>query len=249
VPKPPDWLPPWRIGGLSERTGVSVRALHHYDSLGLLKASHRSRAGHRLYGRREIERLQQIRSLRQLGLSLEEIRQCLASRTFSARQVVERHLAAARAALSAQGTLVRRLESLQTQLARGREVPIEEFVTTVEAIIMTEQYFTPEQQEILRTRREMVGADRIRHVEQHEWPTLIADVKAEMDKGTDPVSPAVKALARRWSALVEEFTGGDKGVAAGVRRQYQAQDPNPAQRHGMPLTREMFQYIGRAMEN
>jgi TipAS antibiotic-recognition protein len=71
-------------------------------------------------------------------------------------------------------------------------------------------------------------------------------VQAEMDKGTDPSSARVKELARRWKGLVEEFTGGDLGIAAGVARQYQ-QDPNPAQRHGIPLTRAMFEYIGKAM--
>jgi hypothetical protein len=134
-------------------------------------------------------------------------------------------------------------------LVRDWRVQVDNFVATVEAIIMTEQYFTPEQQEVIRTRREMLGEDRIRHVEQHEWPALIANVQAEMDKGTDPASPAVQALARQWRSLVEEFTGRDKGIADGVRRQYVTQDPNPAQRHGMGLTREMFQYIGRAMKN
>ena len=112
---------------------------------------------------------------------------------------------------------------------------------------MAEQYFSPNQQEFIRKRRQIVGEDRIRQVEQHEWPTLIAEVKAEMDKGTDPSSDRVKDLARRWKGLVEEFTGGNAGIAQGVARQYREQDPNPAQRHGMPLTREMFEYVGKAM--
>ena len=112
---------------------------------------------------------------------------------------------------------------------------------------MSEQHFTPEQQEFIRRRREIVGEDRIRRVEQHEWPTLIAEVKTEMDKGTEPSNPRVRDLAKRWKSLVEEFTGGNSGVAEGVRRQYVEPGPNPAERHGMPLTREMFEYIGRAM--
>jgi hypothetical protein len=114
---------------------------------------------------------------------------------------------------------------------------------------MSERYFTAEQQEFLRKRREIVGADRIREVEEREWPALISEVKAEMDKGTDPTSERVKDLARRWKALVEEFTGGNAGVAEGARRQYVERDPNPAQRHGMPLSREMFDFIGKAMND
>jgi DNA-binding transcriptional MerR regulator len=237
---------PWSAGALAKQTGVTVRALHHYEALGLLRPAHRNRAGHRLYGKRDIERLQQIRSLKQLGLSLQEIRECLVDRRMSVRRVVKLHLERARAALSAQHSLVRRLESLNARLGTGRDVPVEEFIRTVEAMTMSEQYFTPEQQELIRKRAEIVGAERIRQVEQHEWPTLIAEVQAEMDKGTDPSSPRVKELAKRWKGLVEEFTGGNLGIAAGVAMQYK-EDPNPAQRRGMPLTREMFEYIGRAM--
>ena len=163
--------------------------------------------------------------------------------------MVKLHLERARIVLAAQRTLVRRLESLNTRLDSVRDVPVEEFIRTVEAITMSEQYFTPEQQEFIRKRSEIVGKERIRQVEQYEWPTLIAEVKTEMEKGTDPSSDRVRDLAKRWKALVEEFTGGNVGVAGGVRRQYVEQDPNPAQRHGMPLTREMFEYIGKAMNS
>jgi hypothetical protein len=119
----------------------------------------------------------------------------------------------------------------------------------MEVIVMSEKYFTDEQQEWLRQRREIVGEERIRQVEQHEWPTLIAEVKGVMAKGTDPADATVQELARRWKGLVEEFTSGNPGITQGVARQYKEQSPNPAQRHGMALTREVFEYIGRAMRS
>src|SRR5437879_196784 len=119
-----DPRPPWRIGTLAQHTGVTVRALRYYESLGLLKPSHRSSSGHRLYGRRDVERLQQIRSLRQLGLSLTEIRECLVDRRLPARRIVTLHLERARAVLGAQQALVRRLESLKRRLDDRRDVPI-----------------------------------------------------------------------------------------------------------------------------
>src|ERR1700710_184733 len=63
-----------KVGELARRTGVSVRTLHYYDEIGLLSPSLHSAAGHRVYGVREITKLQQIRSLQQLGFSLKEIR-------------------------------------------------------------------------------------------------------------------------------------------------------------------------------
>lgn len=50
-----------KVGELARRTGLSVRTLHHYDEIGLLSPARRTATGHRLYGRDEIRRLQQIR--------------------------------------------------------------------------------------------------------------------------------------------------------------------------------------------
>jgi MerR family transcriptional regulator, thiopeptide resistance regulator len=91
----------WKVGELARRTGITVRTLHHYDEIGLLTPSEHSSAGYRLYGEREVVRLQQILSLRQLGLSLEEIRACLARPEFTPLHVVELHLARAPAARGA----------------------------------------------------------------------------------------------------------------------------------------------------
>jgi DNA-binding transcriptional MerR regulator len=62
-----------KIGELGKHTGLTVRALHHYDAIGLLKPSARSDAGYRLYNRHDIARLHQIQALRKFGLSLADI--------------------------------------------------------------------------------------------------------------------------------------------------------------------------------
>lgn len=61
------------VGEVSELAGVSVRTLHHYDEIGLLRPSGRSEAGYRLYGHQDLERLQEILVWRQLGFGLQEI--------------------------------------------------------------------------------------------------------------------------------------------------------------------------------
>lgn len=61
------------VGEVSELVGVSVRALHHYDELGLLSPSARSDAGYRLYSYEDLQRLQEILAWRALGFALNEI--------------------------------------------------------------------------------------------------------------------------------------------------------------------------------
>src|SRR6187455_905448 len=61
------------VGELSRLTGVTVRALHHYDEIGLVRPSQRTAAGYRLYGDADVLRLHQVLLFRELGLPLEEI--------------------------------------------------------------------------------------------------------------------------------------------------------------------------------
>ena len=63
----------WTVSEVARMAHVTVRTLHHYDELGLLRPRTRSRAGYRLYDRRDLERLQQILLHRELGFSLRAI--------------------------------------------------------------------------------------------------------------------------------------------------------------------------------
>jgi MerR family transcriptional regulator, thiopeptide resistance regulator len=66
------------VGDVARLSHVSVRALHHYDAIGLLTPSARSPAGYRLYSGAGLRRLQQILFYRELGFALEEIAEILA---------------------------------------------------------------------------------------------------------------------------------------------------------------------------
>lgn len=65
------------VSEVARFSGVSVRALHHYDEIGLLKPGHVGENGYRYYGRDELLRLQQILFHRELGFPLDQIRQVL----------------------------------------------------------------------------------------------------------------------------------------------------------------------------
>jgi len=63
----------WTVGQVADLFGVTVRTLHHYDEIGLLVPSGRSRAGYRLYTDEDLERLQQVVVYRRLALPLDQI--------------------------------------------------------------------------------------------------------------------------------------------------------------------------------
>lgn len=77
---------------VSELTGVSVRALHHYDAIGLLCPSTRTDAGYRLYSDADLERLQQILLFRELEFPLKEIGQIIDNPGFDQSQALEQQI-------------------------------------------------------------------------------------------------------------------------------------------------------------
>jgi MerR family transcriptional regulator, thiopeptide resistance regulator len=112
---------------------------------------------------------------------------------------------------------------------------------------MFDKYFTPEQMEEIKKRGEIVGAARIREVEA-EWPELIALVKAEMDKGTDPADERVQQLARRWMGLVQEFTGGDPGITQSLNTMYKQETTMQVPGMDMSAMRQAMGYINKAVQ-
>jgi DNA-binding transcriptional MerR regulator len=209
----------WKVGELARRTGLSVRALHHYDAIGLLSPSRRSESGYRLYVAEDVARLQQIKSLRQLGFSLEEIRALLAKPDISPVRVIELHLSRLEEQIGLQQRLLERLRMLALRLSAAEDISAAEFMDTIEVMTMVEnaeKYYSPEQLAELRERAKQVGSERM-HAVEAEWPVLIAEVRAEMERGTDPADPHVQTLARRWRGLIEEFTGGNPEIANSLR--------------------------------
>ena len=77
---------------VSKCTGVSVRTLHHYDAIGLLKPARVTEAGYRLYDDGALQRLQSILLFRTLRFSLKEIRQILDSPGFDPMEALEQQL-------------------------------------------------------------------------------------------------------------------------------------------------------------
>jgi DNA-binding transcriptional MerR regulator len=229
----------FRVGQLAQHAGVTVRALHHYDELGLLTPSERSNGGHRLYGAADVERLYRLLALRDLGLPLEEIGPLL-EREEHLADTVRRHLARVEHQLQALTTLKSRL----TRLLEGVDGhDTERLLEALEAMSMFEKYYTPEQLEQLEQRRQDLGDDAIKGVE-NEWTELYAQVRRHREAGTDPADPEVQKLVTRSGELIRMFTGGDPGIAASLQRMYETEGPERASR-GM-ASPEDLEYLERA---
>jgi MerR family transcriptional regulator, thiopeptide resistance regulator len=210
----------FKVGDLSKRTGLSIRTLHYYDEIGLLAPSHRTESGYRVYGKQDIIRLQQIITLKQIGFSLEDVRNCLDNGDRAFAEMVQLHIAKVRKQIELSQQLLQCLESIEQTAAKLDAVPVEEVLQIIQVMDMLENYYSPEQLETLKQHQELLGEDGMQQA-QVDWEDLIAQVQAEMEQGTDPASEVVQALVRRRQALIEEFTGGDPEIEAALNQMYE----------------------------
>ena len=74
---------------ISDLTGISVRTLHYYDEIGLLKPTEKSDAGYRLYDDKALETLQQILFFREFDISLKEIKAVLDNPALERNQILQ----------------------------------------------------------------------------------------------------------------------------------------------------------------
>ncbi|MFC7646164.1 MerR family transcriptional regulator [Streptosporangium lutulentum] len=193
----------WSIGEVARASGMTVRALRHYDEIGLLSASERIASGHRRYTESDVRRLYRVRALRTLGLSLEEIASVLADSADD--------LAAMREVLTAQlhgleshavriQQLTHRLHGLLGQIDSASMPDPDQFMMTLEMISVFETTFTPEQREQLARRRAELGPEAV-EAAKTEWAGLVEELLRHVRDDTPVDDPRVRALAAagtRW---------------------------------------------------
>jgi MerR family transcriptional regulator, thiopeptide resistance regulator len=216
---------PYRVLEFARMAGVTVRALHHYDRLGLLRAR-RSGSGYRLYRERDLERLEQIVALKFLGIPLKQVKTLLdrdALDLAAALHVQRRILEEKRRLLDRAIGAIRRAEERPGTPQLKKIIEVLEMQNDSDWAM---QYHTDEAKATIRARRPQ-WTPELQAECSRQWTELIGEVKTAL--GQDPAGPKVQALAARWIKLVEGFTGGDPEIARGVGRAWADRENWPSQ--------------------
>jgi DNA-binding transcriptional MerR regulator len=244
-----------RAKEFAHMAGVTVRTLHHYDRLGLLKPR-RAASGYRLYRESHMERLEQIVALRFLGLPLKEIRELLDSAAPDLPAALRMQLGALEERRRLLDRAIAAIREAETIVASGRPADAAVLKKIIEVIEMQtsndwmKKYANEAAQANIDARKGEWSPELQERVSK-QWTDLIADVQAAMDAGVDAASPKVQALAARWKELVEGFTKGDPDVTQTVSNVWKdrANWPEQAKEQAKPfqITPQMWQFIGSAM--
>ncbi len=208
----------YRAKEFASLAGVTVRTLHHYDRLGLLRPKQRSEAGYRLYGVRDFARLEQIVVLKFLGIPLKQIRGLLEpdAKLADVLQKQRDVLFARRLQLD---KAIRAISNAQRSIQSRKDPDWKLFQLIVKELEMQKniewkgRYFSTEARAKVAARRSNLSAEDLEKANR-DWAALHADVEASL--GEDPAGQKGQELAARWEKLIEDFTGGDPGILAGL---------------------------------
>ena len=100
------------IGEIAAATGLTIRTLHYYEEIGLLRASKRTEAGHRIYTDADVTRLYRIKMLRSFGLPLSEVGQALDDLAWDLKSTMSSQLAELEQRIAVESRLGARLKRL-----------------------------------------------------------------------------------------------------------------------------------------
>jgi DNA-binding transcriptional MerR regulator len=233
----------YTIGELAKLSGLTVRALHHYEQLGLLAPSGRTDAGYRLYTEADVPVLHRILAYQQMGLPLKQIGPLLGADAPPLDALIARQIVQMEAQLERQQRLLAMTRRVAARAREGGPARADELLALMSMMRTYERHFTPEELQRLVDLQARLGPDGIARLKA-ELAELLPAIRAAMERRADPRGDEVRALALRWIALgaviPEAEALRDKG------RAMLAAEPGVQRAAG--VTPALVDYIDQAVE-
>lgn len=234
-----------KIGAVAKRTGLTVRTLHHYDQIGLLKPSAGTESGHRLYTDSDIARLHQIVLLKKLGFALEEIKEMINNADFYSKDMLNVQLARMNEQIGQWVELRDRLQGIAALLDVGGAVSSEHFLMAIQMMNMLSSSHFSEAH-----KAEMIQKYRTAAAQPSDQTGfsgdsgdgLLAAFREMKDKGRLPGDPEVAPLAQRWILEVEAIA--PEGFIQSAERYY---SENMAESIAYGMDGELYAFIKDAV--
>lgn len=215
--------PYWTIGEFARQVGVSVRTLQYYDNVDLLKPTAYSQTGRRLYSKSDIPRLQQIITLKFIGLSLEEIRVLLNTDSVDFDDLIHRQKSAIQEKVRQLQRVITTLDRTENVLCGAENIDLQQFIAIIREVQMSNQtdwftqFFTDKQQE--KISELMINRDlESQRAEGKSLQNLFADIEAYL--AGEPDKRAEQELARRWQQLIQAHVLGNKNLQTSIETAY-----------------------------
>lgn len=243
-----------KIGDVVARTGLTERAIRHYERLGLLKPD-RSAAGQRLFGADALRALASVRILKRAGFSLAEIETLLVAKV-DAKTLVKAQIESVKAQAASLQSSLTLLSGIARELERGGSADVDVLCRLVEAGEQCEQdenwrkifdkYFSPARQRAWVKMQERLRARIDPEAHEKAWWAIAADIKAALP--LDARSAKAQALLDRWDALMAPFNSVASAEQKREARSFWLNVGEWGANVNQPMTREVVEFIKAARE-
>ena len=242
------------VSDAAARLGVTARALRFYERKGLVRPR-RTRAGWRMYGRAELERLHLVVALKAMGFELSRIESLINDEAVDLQRVLGAQEKALAETLGRTSRALALVRVARTRTADGtalatsdlidltRETAAAAWISSPTLERLIDRHFSPAQHE--RVAALDWAPEEFAELSQR-WSTLVARAEALLDR--DPAAPEVLALARDWTAEIERFTRGDRGLEAAMQALYTEAFDQPEPPSDLPLSREVWEFMQAACD-
>jgi MerR family transcriptional regulator, thiopeptide resistance regulator len=221
----------YQVKDVARLAGVSIRTLHHYDSIGLLVPGTRTAAGYRLYTEADLFRLQQILIGRELGLSLEEIRRSLDDPRFDRKAALLDQRERLRDRASQTEAMIRAIDVALAALD-GSRTKGETNMEDLFAGFNPSQYDEEARRQWGTSEAFAESEKRIRRYTPDDWKAVRAeqaavyeDAWSALKAGKSPADAAVMDIAERHRMSIDRwFYPCSHGMHRGLASMYESDD-------------------------
>lgn len=167
----------WKVGELAAITGLTVRTLRFYDQIGLFSPSAQTKSGHRQYDASDLSRLQQIVSLKEMGLSLDEVKSLLLNEQISPLEIVNLQIEKIKEQISLKQTLLDQLQYVSKSMRAEAKLTVEDFTQLLQAMKKSHEKLVIDRQVSWEHRLDILGSFLIK--EDHRGTPLEEEEKSD----------------------------------------------------------------------
>lgn len=240
------------IGEVAKRSGITVRALRHYEEMGLLNPR-RTESRQRVYAYCDITRLQHVQMLKRTGLTLTQIKALVSDSNWRAEDVLQMQRNLAAEELEKAKAKLAMLEEAIACAAAGEPADLsilcniikmgEHAVSEEKWQKVWDKFYTPEEKERWCAAKLKLSDKTIREHEQ-KWPALLARTEALV--GTDPAAPEAQAIVKEWNSLTQALYDIDPTLSESASKLYDNMDDWPEDGPEPPFSTEVWAFVKAA---
>ncbi|MBU5330871.1 MerR family transcriptional regulator [Anaerocolumna aminovalerica] len=233
-----------KIGDLANMTGITVRTLHYYDEIGLLKPSQVTEKGHRIYNMQSVKVLYQIIAMKDMGFSLDEIKDLILSKDIDILSLIEIQLSNVQEEIVQKQQLFGKLLKLKERIKGNKNLSLEDIQEIVPFInLSADKFFTKEQLVELKDRLSSFNSEK---EAGSEWFEFISKLKYCYKNKLSKTDITAIECIEYWKSITSQLIGEDEQMKNSIF-EFHASQNNMQMRYG--LTDELFKYLMSFMNN